>query len=79
MNKDTKLYFQSLSRGERGTMIYIAQKLLNTIGYNIKADGIFSAKMEETVKIFQSTRKKLQVDGIIGYKTMKELDNISIC
>jgi len=69
--------FQALSMGESGTMVYIAQKILNTLGYALKEDGIFSNEMEKAVKAFQSSRKGLVVDGIIGYKTMKEMDEVS--
>ena len=75
--KEASLYFQSLSMGESGTMVYIAQKILNTIGYNLKEDGIFSNHMEKVVKEFQSTKDILIVDGIVGYETMKEMDEAS--
>ncbi len=74
---DISRSFQALSRGETGTMVYIAQKILNTIGYELKEDGIFSYEMEKIVKAFQSSQKTLVVDGIIGYKTMKEMDEVS--
>jgi len=74
MNKDEKVYFQALSMGERGTMVYIVQKILNSIGYELKEDGIFSVEMESAVKSFQSSVKSLEIDGIVGYETMKEMD-----
>lgn len=74
MNKDEKVYFQALSMGESGTMVYIVQKILNSIGYELKEDGIFSIQMEDAVKSFQSTIKSLAVDGVVGYETMKEMD-----
>jgi len=74
MNKDEKVYFQALSMGERGTMVYIVQKILNCIGYELKEDGIFSVEMESVVKSFQSSVKSLEIDGIVGYETMKEMD-----
>ena len=69
--------FQELKVGQSGTMVYIVQKMFNAIGYEIKEDGIFSEKMEELVKKFQSTRENLVVDGIVGYQTMKEMDEAS--
>ena len=69
--------FQALSIGESGTMVYIAQKILNTIGYGLKEDGIFSNQMEQAVKAFQSTRDSLTTDGIVGYQTMREMDEAS--
>jgi len=63
--------------GESGTMVYIAQKILNTIGYELKEDGIFSLHMEKVVKSFQATIDTLVIDGVVGYKTMKEMDEVS--
>ncbi|CAA6820113.1 MAG: Unknown protein [uncultured Sulfurovum sp.] len=74
---DAATSFQALSMGETGTMVYIAQKILNTIGYELKEDGIFSMKMQKAVKQFQASRKTLVVDGIVGYLTMKEMDEVS--
>jgi len=78
MNQEkAKVNFQPLSMGESGTMVYIAQKILNTIGYELKEDGVFSIKMETAVKEFQSTKDTLVIDGIVGYETMKEMDESS--
>jgi len=74
MNKEKNVYFQALSMGESGTMVYIAQKILNTIGYTVKEDGKFSIQMEKAVKSFQSTIESLLIDGVVGYETMKEMD-----
>jgi len=74
MNKEEKVYFQTLSVGERGTMVYIVQKILNTLGYELKEDGVFSKEMEGAVKSFQSTVESLAVNGIVDYETMKVLD-----
>jgi len=75
-NKE-KVDFQSLSIGQGGTMVYIVQKIFNKIGYELKEDGIFSEKMFQVVKIFQASRNNLVVDGIVGYQTMKEIDEAS--
>jgi len=74
---EEKANFQDLSLGQCGTMVYIAQKIFNTLGYELKEDGIFSEIMEKLVKEFQSTRDNLLVDGIVGYQTMKEMDEAS--
>ena len=74
---EEKVNFQVLSLGQRGTMVYIVQKMLNTLGYELKEDGAFSESMEEAVKLFQSTRENLVVDGIVDYHTMKEIDEAS--
>ena len=77
MSKNKNVYFQSLSMGESGTMVYIVQKILNTIGYDIKEDGKFSLQMENAVKSFQSTVDSLKIDGIVGYETMKKMDEVA--
>jgi len=77
MNKDEKVYFEALLVGERGTMVYIVQKILNRIGYELKEDGFFSIEMESAVKSFQSTVESLVIDGIVGYETMKEMDEVA--
>jgi len=76
-NAEEKANFQVLSLGQSGTMVYIVQKILNTLGYDIAEDGKFSESMEEVVKRFQSTRENLVVDGIVDYLTMKEMDEES--
>ena len=77
MSKQENVYFQELSMGESGTMVYIVQKILNTIGYELKEDGIFSLHMEKAVKAFQATIDSLVIDGVVGYETMKEMDEAS--
>ena len=74
MNKEESVYFQSLSIGESGTMVYIVQKILNTIGYELREDGVFSLHMQKAVKSFQASVDSLVVDGVVGYETMKEMD-----
>jgi len=78
MAKESSVYFEALSKGERGTMIYIVQKMLNSIGYELEEDGVFSSDMEEVIKQFQAKNKNLVVDGIVGYETMKALDETRI-
>ena len=76
-NAEEKANFQVLSLGQSGTMVYIVQKILNTLGYKLEEDGNFSETMEQVIKSFQSTREHLVVDGIVGYQTMKEMDETS--
>ncbi len=76
-NAEEKANFQVLSVGQSGTMVYIVQKMLNSLGYELEEDGTFSESMEQAVKAFQSTRENLVVDGIVDYQTMKEIDEAS--
>ena len=77
MKNENKVYFELLSVGERGTMVYVAQKILNDIGYGLEEDGFFSEKMLEAVKAFQIQSDNLSVSGVINYQTMKEMDEFS--
>ena len=74
MSKEQNVYFQNLTIGERGTMVYIAQKILNSIGYKLNEDGFFSVHMEKAVKSFQSGIDSLTTDGVVDYATMREMD-----
>ena len=44
------------------------QKYLNTLGYNLAEDSIFSSVMDKAVKEYQK-KNDLTPDGIIGPKT----------
>lgn len=77
MSKNKCVDFQPLSVGGQGTMIYVVQKILNQMGYELEEDGKFSEEMERAVKSFQETRESLSVDGVIDYHTMKEIDELS--
>ena len=58
-----------LQLGDRGAEVKLLQRKL---GMEKEADGIFGAKTLLAVKLFQA-EKKLEVDGIVGPKTWKEL------
>jgi murein DD-endopeptidase MepM/ murein hydrolase activator NlpD len=57
---------------DRGRDVIEVQKYLETLGYNVSTDGIFGKSTEDAVKDFQN-RNKLQIDGIVGGKTLKLL------
>lgn len=68
-----------LKRGSRGTDVARLQAELNQ---HVKpqpmldVDGVFGAKTEDTVRIFQR-RQGLTVDGIVGSDTWAEIDRLS--
>lgn len=66
--------FESLKIGGQCSMVLIAQRMLNSIGYNLEEDGNFDAKMAQIVRDFQIKSDSLAVDGIIGSKTMIAID-----
>jgi len=66
--------FQALSIGSEGSMVLFVQKMLNFIEFHVAEDGDFSQSMEEQVKAFQLTRKKLVSNGIVDHETMEEMD-----
>jgi len=73
-----EVIFQELSLGSQGGMVVIVQKNFNAIGYNLKENGLFDAKMDEMVRYFQRSRDNLLVDGVVGVKTMMEIDTVFV-
>jgi len=70
-----EMVFQPLQLGDEGSMVLIVQKTLNSIGYEVVANGIFDTIMDAKVRKFQ-TERDLVVDGIVGARMMVEIDNI---
>ncbi|MHB8927177.1 MAG: 3D domain-containing protein [Bacillota bacterium] len=62
-----------LMRGDTGGDVQQVQIDLRSLGYGLKADGIFGPITEKTVKSFQVDRG-LIVDGIVGPKTARAID-----
>ena len=67
--------FESLKFGCQGSMVLIAQKMLNSIGYKLDANGNFDEIMTQAVRDFQIHTNRLSVDGIIGTETMVAMDS----
>lgn len=61
-----------LRQGSKGANVRELQKLLVRLGYSLNVDGDFGPSTERAVKAFQQ-RAKLEVDGVVGQKTMQEL------
>lgn len=61
-----------LKRGARGADVEILQGRLRALGYSVATDGSFGMITESVVKQFQR-RAKLEVDGIVGPRTWREL------
>lgn len=59
-----------VKEGNKGGIVEAIQKLLG----GLKVDGYFGNQTEEAVKKFQ-TQRKIEVDGIVGTQTWKELTN----
>lgn len=57
---------------DRGKEVIEAQKHLEILGYEVAIDGIFGKSTEDAAKKFQA-ENNLQVDGIIGGKTLSLL------
>lgn len=75
----------TVSLGDKGPQVQAIQKMLLDKGYSVGrqgADGIFGEKTQAAVKRYQADQNKavsngkprLLVDGIVGYKTIAELD-----
>ena len=59
----------TLKLGSKGDDVMDLQRLLNSAGYAVSIDSVFSPKTEAAVRAFQKDRG-LVVDGIVGGKTM---------
>lgn len=67
-----------LRRGSTGADVEIIQALLKEAGiYKSIVDQIFGQQTETAVRTFQRDRQ-LQVDGVVGTKTWKALENTAI-
>ncbi|MBS3811786.1 MAG: peptidoglycan DD-metalloendopeptidase family protein [Halanaerobiales bacterium] len=65
-------YAISLELNDRGEQVKEIQSLLNKVGYDISADGIFGYRTKEIVKDFQ-LNNNLKVDAIVGEATYNTL------
>ncbi|WP_431911708.1 peptidoglycan-binding protein [Nonomuraea jabiensis] len=70
---DGKSYPGHLVRlGDRGAEVKKVQQMLNTFGWDIKADADFGPATEHAVKTFQKNRD-LESDGVVGKDTWAKL------
>jgi len=65
---------QNIGVGSWGEDIKRLQEILNSLGYDLKTDGIFGMKTRDAVEDFQNTHADetgapLMVDGIVGPRT----------
>ena len=75
MSKRNESDFQELKLGCEGSMVLIAQKMLNSIGYKLKENGNFDDSMVHAVRDFQIENSPLVVNGIICSDTMIAIDS----
>jgi hypothetical protein len=61
-----------LDFGSSGVSVKVLQRLLLSNGYAVRVDGVFGALTESAVKAFQN-RRNLGVDGVVGFRTWREL------
>jgi peptidoglycan hydrolase-like protein with peptidoglycan-binding domain len=59
---------QTLRKGNQGEAVKDLQRMLNSVGYNIKVDGIFGSETEKAVISFQKSAG-IQIDGVAGNQT----------
>jgi len=74
MSKVNESDFQELSLGCQGSMVLIAQKMLNSIGYKLEENGNFDESMAHAVRDFQIENSPLLVNGKICSDTMIAID-----
>lgn len=58
----------TVKKGAKGNLTKLIQERLNSVGFNLKCDGIFGKGTENAVKVFQKNRG-LTDDGIVGRNT----------
>lgn len=64
-----------LEDGSQGKRVRQLQRMLNTEGSKLRRDGIFGPRTEREVERFQK-RHGLVVDGIVGAKTLRKLNEV---
>ena len=70
--------FQMESNGAYSGGVKILQQRLNSIGYDISADGYFGSGTEKAVKAFQTECSLVPVDGIAGKGTLTKLEQVRV-
>ena len=64
--------YTKLQYGSKGSAVKNLQQALNTLGYGVKADGIYGEGTRSAVRAFQRSQG-LSVDGIAGAATQRRL------
>jgi Putative peptidoglycan binding domain len=70
--KFTNQNLPTLGFGSSGVSVKVLQRVLLSNGYAVRVDGVFGALTESAVKAFQN-RRNLDVDGVVGFRTWREL------
>lgn len=70
--------FQMETNGAYSGGVKILQQRLNSIGYDISADGYFGSGTEKAVKAFQTECSLVPVDGIAGKGTLTKLERVRV-
>ena len=64
----TRAAAKTISRGDRGNLVWILQAALNLHGANLTMDGVFGPATEAAVRSFQQSQG-LAADGVVGSNT----------
>ena len=70
--------FQMETNGAYSGGVKILQQRLNSIGYDISADGYFGSGTEKAVKAFQTECSLVPVDGIACKGTLTKLEQVRV-
>ncbi|WP_446816778.1 peptidoglycan-binding protein [Dysosmobacter sp.] len=70
--------FQMETNGAYSGGVKTLQQRLNSIGYDISADGYFGSGTEKAVKAFQTECSLVPVDGIAGKGTLTKLEQVRV-
>lgn len=71
-DSSTTTSYPTLRYGSKGDLVFQMQRMLNQLGSNLTADGIFGNGTRSAVVAFQR-KNGLEADGICGSKTWKKL------
>lgn len=66
------IHMPAIWEGDMGTGVECLQLLLQSLGYQVVADGIFGSKTRAAVEHFQQ-RSGLEIDGVVGRQTWRKL------
>ena len=70
--------FQMETNGAYSGGVKILQQRLNSIGYDISADGYFGSGTEKAVEAFQTECSLVPVDGVAGKGTLTKLEQVRV-
>lgn len=75
-NTSNSKFTRTLRFGSTGEDVILLQQFLNTLGYNLIADGLFGLNTKVSVIKFQKNNG-LEADGVVGPKTIEIINKLN--